>query len=181
MAGTGVIRRIGIGAAEAALGTLPAPGANINWGGEGWSDFTVIGDRNQGDLADLDEDAMNLSPFNESLVINPPLSQAPEDEIVFKNGMETFGFACYSIGLEALRLSSTTVVADNVVTEGLTLTKKSIAVEITGIAVHYFPATRIRITGFPAAIKTLAKLTFEATVFGTGEYPAGWAIHYFNG
>jgi len=171
MASTGTIRRIAFADAETAIPTLPALGGDIDWSANtGW---TTLGSIEDGDLADLDEDDIDVEDREEALTIDPPLRQNREGKIIFKNGADMFSFSCYSFNGEILALDSTTVRAGGVSQKVKTITYRACIVEITGIGVDYYPMVQVKIVGKPGGIKKLSKINFECEVFGTEQVPSG--------
>ena len=92
---------------------------------------------------------------------------------LFKNGIDTFGFTCYSADADVMSLSSTarTLGADS--EEGKVIAYRSAVIEVYGLGMDYFPKVRVRCTGRPGGPKTLRRITFEVKVFGGFGIPSG--------
>jgi len=182
MASTGTIRKIAFGAAaEQAMPSVPALGVDIDWSALSATWPYILGKiGDDGDMGDLDEDDIEITPREESLVIDPPLSQAPESDIMFKNCIEMFNFSTYTYNTDVLALSSTATEAAGVVEEGVVVTYRAAIIEITGIAIHYFPKCRVKISGIPAGIKKLAKINFECLPRKTATVPSGHKVKLFG-
>lgn len=177
MASTGTIRRIAFADAETAIPTLPAPGGNIDW--SALTSWTTVGRIQDGDIADLDEDSMDIGWREESVDIDPPLAQNREAEIPIKNGPDSLSFVSYSVSDAILALSSTAQASAGEVTEGVDVTYKAVIVEITGVGVDYFPNCRVKVTGRPGAIKKLAKIKFDVKVFAGQSLASGHKFKAF--
>lgn len=178
MASTGTIRRIAIAAAETAIPSLPALGSNIDW--SGLTSWETLGRIEDGDLADLDEDSMEISFREEGIDIDPPLAQNREAEILFKNGADGFNFVSYTFSDSVLALSSTASHASGETTEGVVITPKAVIVEITGRGVDYFPNCRIKVDGGPGGIKALRKVKFAVKVYAGASIPSGHKFKAFG-
>lgn len=179
MAETGTIRKIAFAAEASAVPTLPALGSNITYSSP-WN-TTIGGQPGASDDAYLAEDSIDVTPRNEEVVIDPPLAQNALEEIVIKNGIEMFSFACYSVSKEVFDLDCTASIASNVVEQGTTITYLACVIEITGKGILYFPKVRVKLKGVSGAVKELAAVQFEVKVFGTTTIPSGWQWHTFNG
>jgi len=181
MASTGTIRKIVFApASEVAKPTLPALGSNIDWDAIVATWPYVLGKLEDGDLGDLDEDTIEITPRHESILIDPPLAQNTEDEIIFKNGIELVTFTVYSFNNNLLGLSSTASHASGVVEEGLTITHRTMVIEVTGIGIHYFPKVRVKVAGMPGGVKELSKINFECPVRKTTSIPSGYQFKAFG-
>ncbi|MCC6490672.1 MAG: hypothetical protein IT364_24515 [Candidatus Hydrogenedentes bacterium] len=180
MSASGVIRKIAFAAdGTAPPSPTPAAGGLTTW--SSFTAFTTLGAIEQGDIADLDEDSIEVTPREEGIDIDPPLAQNREDEILFKNGADSFGFACYSVDENVYALSSTAQKSENEVEEGTAITYRAAIIEVTGKGYEYYPKVRVKVTGSPGGIKELRKVQFECKVFGTSSIPSGRKWIGFNG
>lgn len=170
---TSVVHRIMVHATEAAELPGPAPDRGSNYDaaalqGAGW--FT-IGSIQNGDDGDIDSETVERTNYNEGVSINPPGSQTRQGFIMRKSGVDELTFTAYDIDAGVFALDST--VAE--VTPGLgvyeqqgTQVYRSLAVEIDGLLVDWYPRVLLTITGDTAGYgpgdDAVGKLTFTAKV-----------------
>lgn len=181
MASTGPIIKIAFAPEGQAPGLRPSLGAKANYKDPSWDAWTTVGKIQAGDVADLDEDSIDSTPREESIDIDPPLSQNREDEILHKNGIDQVTFSIYSAGLEVMSLSSTSQIGEDEGQEGVDIAFKAMVVEIAGVGFDYYPRVRVKIAGAPGGIKSLRKYNFICKVFGTVQVPSGLKFLRHNG
>jgi len=169
---TSVVHRIAVHATEGTeLPPLPARGANFDVAtlqGAGW--FT-IGSIQNGDDGDIDSESVERTNYNEGVSINPPGSQTRQGFIMRKSGVDEFTFTAYDIDAGVFALDST--VAELAPGSGVyeqqgTQVYRSVAVEIDGLLVDWYPRVLLTITGDTAGYgpgdDAVGKLTFTAKV-----------------
>ena len=177
---TSIIYQIGIHAtAETAIPTAPAKYAHINLSGAG---FTVIGSRDRGDTADLDEDTLDLAFVRESVDIDPPLSLTAKDSILRKAGADSFEFVCYGGQEDLLALDSDISITSHVASFGTTRTKRAVIVEVNGLWVDYYPSCVITVKELPAGLTEggISRTKFSVRPLGTSTIGGGWQRKWFQ-
>jgi len=136
--------------------------------GAGW--FT-IGSIQNGDDGDIDSESVERTNYNEGVSINPPGSQTRQGFIMRKSGVDEFTFTAYDIDAGVFALDST--VAELAPGSGVyeqqgTQVYRSVAVEIDGLLVDWYPRVLLTITGDTAGYgpgdDAVGKLTFTAKV-----------------
>lgn len=150
MAGTSIINRIAMHATgETALPTLPAAGSNIavaTWTSAG---FETLGGRNsRGDDYDFDEESIDFINVTERFAdISAPLSDGIDDRILVSRKLEPLEFTLYDIDTALLSLDSAVDLTSSVITwdDPTAATKRTIAIEIHGKGIFYFPSCYVSI------------------------------------
>ena len=169
---TSVVHRIAVHAAEGTeLPPLPARGENFavaTLQGAGWF---CIGSIQNGDDGDIDSESVERTNYNEGVSINPPGSQTRQGFIMRKSGVDEFTFTAYDIDAGVFALDS--IVAEVTPGSGVyeqqgTQVYRSVAVEIDGLLVDWYPRVLLTITGDTAGYgpgdDAVGKLTFTAKV-----------------
>lgn len=176
MPSTGLVRKLAFAPEYTAPPTQPAEGGRIDWDNE--PNWDTVGTRDEGDIAELDVDSVSATPLEEVVTDNPPRAQMKKGEIVIKNGVESVSFALYDLSAAAHALVSTAFKRSHTqVSQDRTIAYKAMVVEIDGKGFDYYPRVRVKMTGRAAAVSGdggLHKMQYEAVVFGTDEYPAGY-------
>jgi hypothetical protein len=181
MAETNFINKIYIHATgETALPTLPSKGANIT----SYSGAVAIGSRQGGDGADLDSESVTVTLFDEFGEVMAPRSLTREDMLYFANGVDTVEFTAYDGSEALLTLASTFTVAANVLEPTAATTKRTVAIEVNGLWVDYFPSCVVAVTQFSGAYagdkSAVSKTTFTVRPCATMNQPGGWERHYYQ-
>lgn len=175
---TSVIHQIGIHAtAETPVPSLPPKGSHIDLATAG---FTVIGSRDAGADADIDEDSVEFPFTRTRVMVDPPGSQTAKDAIMRKNGVAPFEFVCYDASETLLELDSEISVAAHIGSMGTTTTKRAVIIEVSGLFVDYFPNCIIEIAGLPAGYNAISKTKVRVTPLGTATIGGGWQRHWFS-
>lgn len=177
---TSILYQIGIHTtAETSCPTVPARYSHMSLSGAG---FTVIGSRDRGDDADLDEDTVNLAFSREDVDINPPLSLTAKDSMLRKAGADVFEFVAYGGNEELMELDSDMSVASHVVSFGTTRTKRTVIVEVNGHWVDYYPNCVVKVTQIPAGLTEggVGRTRFSVRPLGTSSIGGGWQRKYFS-
>ena len=170
---TSVVHRIMVHATEGTELPTPRPARGANFAvatlqGAGW--FT-IGSIQNGDDGDIDSESVERTNYNEGVSINPPGSQTRQGFIMRKSGVDELTFTAYDIDAGVFALDST--VAEVVPGLGVyeqqgTQVYRSLAVEIDGLLVDWYPRVLLTITGDTAGYgpgdDAVGKLTFTAKV-----------------
>jgi len=174
---TSFIEAIGIAAAaEASIPTLPALNANI----ASWTGFTTIGSVAKSHDADLDEDTVGIAFFDEEGEVRPPIAMTRTDVVNFANGVDSIEFVCYD-GSEALfAIDSSISQASNVSTKTLTLTKRTVVIEVGGKWLDEFPNCKVAITQLTGGAKEVGKTHVKITCCAGASLPAGWERHEYQ-
>ena len=149
---TSVVHRIMVHATEACWLPDPLPNRGSNYDptalqNGGW--FT-IGSIQNGDDGDIDSESVERTNYNEGTSINPPGSQTRQGFIMRKSGVDEFTFTAYDIDSGVFALDST--VAEVIPGSGVyeqqgTQVYRSVAVEIDGLLVDWYPRVLLTITG----------------------------------
>jgi hypothetical protein len=156
MPGTSIINRIAMHAtASTALPTLPAAGSNIavaTWTSAG---FETLGGRNsRGDDYDFDEESIDFMNVTERFAdISAPLSDGIDDRILVSRKLEPMEFTLYDLDTAFLSLDSAVDVTSGVMTwdDPTAASKRTVAIEIHGKGVFYFPACYVSIKSIGGA------------------------------
>ncbi len=142
MASTSLVNKIGIHAtAETALPTLPgSSGSNI----ASWSGWSTLGSvSSQSDTADLDADSIDFDFVTEIAKIQAPRDLAVQERIMLQNYIDGFSFVCHDASEALLTLASHVSISSNQMTFSGTLTNRTIAIEVNGYFVDYFPSCAV--------------------------------------
>jgi hypothetical protein len=170
---TSVVHRIMVHATEATELPTPGPDRGSNYAaaalqGAGWF---CVGSIQNGDDGDIDSESVERTNYNEGTSINPPGSQTRQGYVMRKSGVDEFTFTAYDIDAGVFALDST--VAEVAPGSGVyeqqgTQVYRSIAVEIDGLLVDWYPRVLLTITGDTAGYgpgdDAVGKLTFTAKV-----------------
>ena len=181
---TSVVHRIAVHATEGTeLPPLPERGDNFAVATLQAAGWFCIGSIQNGDDGDIDSESVERTNYNEGVSINPPGSQTRQGFIMRKSGVDEFTFTAYDIDSGVFALDST--VAEVVPGSGVyeqqgTQVYRSIAVEIDGLLVDWYPRVLLTITGDTAGYgpgdDAVGKLSFTAKVMdydGTNDGKAG--------
>jgi hypothetical protein len=159
------------GSTPATQPAVPALGGHVTWATP-WL-VTLGGQPGVGHTIRLDTDSIMPKPFEDSVEDNAPLDQHALGEELFGNGISEVAFSTYSSFKAARLLSSTAVDTSGVVEEGLVWVYKSMAIEVTGLAVFYYPKVRVRLVKEGGTVKKPYGLSFVAKVFAAAAIPSG--------
>jgi len=175
---TSIIYQIGIHAtAETTVPSLPNKYSHISL--PGW---TVIGSRDRGDDADLDEDNVDIGLVREDVEINPPMALTAKDALLRKAGADSFEFVCYDGSEDLLELDSDISIAGNIASMSTTRTKRTVLIEVNGLWVDYFPNCVVRVSQMPTGIAEggISRTRFQVRPLGTSTIGGGWQRHWFQ-
>lgn len=177
---TSIIYQIGIHAtAETSCPVTPAKYAHMALAGAG---FTIIGSRDRGDDADLDEDTVDLGFVRENVDIDPPLSLTAKLSIMRKAGADSFEFVCYDGAEDLLELDSDITIAGNTAEMGTNRTNRTVVVEVNGHWVDYYPNCVVTVTQIPAGLTEggISRTRFQVRPLGTETIGGGWQRKWFQ-
>jgi|TARA_R110000787_G_scaffold146440_2_gene260166 hypothetical protein len=163
--------------ASTALPTLPASGSNIsvaNWGAAG---YVTLGGRNsRGDDYDFDEENVDFFNVEPNYVdISAPLSDGIDDRILLSRKLETISFQLYDVDQAMLALDSAVDITSQVMTwsDPSTLTKRSVAIEINGEGIWYFPSCVVSIQNIGGAVGDPVRTMLDVMPINTTALPNG--------
>jgi hypothetical protein len=177
---TSVVHRIAVHATEATAlpSGLPDRGSNYTAADFQNDNWFTIGSIQNGDDGDIDSESVERTNYNEGVSINPPGSQTRQGYIMRKSGVDEFTFTCYDVDAGVFALDSTVAevgTGTGIYEQQGTQVYRSIAVEIDGLLVDWYPRVLLTITGDTAGYgpgdDAVGKLTFTAKVMdydGTG-------------
>jgi hypothetical protein len=159
-------------AAETAAPTAPALGSNI----ASISGYTAIGSTARGDDANLDEESVDISFFDEDGEIMAPVSLTREDIVPMQNGVDSFGFTCYDATQAVLALASDIDTSGANSSKTLITVHRTVVIEVNGLLFDYFPNVKLGIVNLPAGIAAdgASKIEFVGKVCAGATIPGGW-------
>lgn len=158
--------------------TLPALGANFAWADdEDWAEVDAY--YADGDLGfEFEDDRVSISI---------PEVAKDLDLVSFRRGIKSITVPIAEFGETAWGLDAASSEDENdpIVTQGVTVTRKAVCLEIRGIALLYAPSCDIRVVGASGGVKTQTGLEIEITPLayldGSTVDENGFQVHRYNG
>jgi len=165
--------------AETAKPSIPALGAHF----ASMTAWTQFGSVARGDDADLDEDTVDFPLLDEWTMVKAPVSLAAQEHILKSVGATEFSFTAYDLSQAALQIASNVATATNTLTMTATTTKRTVLIEVNGLASLYFPKCVVTVGSIPFGISgdsAAARTTFTVKPEATSAIPGGVAIDFFQ-
>jgi hypothetical protein len=186
MAETSLINRIAVhAAAETALPTLPAKRANIAKSAWTTATFVTLGSimRGEGgDNADINDDSVEATTERVVEEIFQTRGLQREEINLLKNRIDTISIRCEDASAALFALASDITITSNVATFAKTLTYRTLAIEINGLFIDYYPKVAIFIenptAGFGEGGKGMT--TLVCMPVATTTVPAGWSRAWYQ-
>lgn len=184
MAETSLINRIAIHAtASSALPTLAAKGANIAKSAWTTATFSTLGSvQRGGDDADIMGDAIEATRERIVEEIMQTRGLQREDLILLQNRITEFVIPCEDVSEDIFTLASDITVASHEATHAAALTFRTVAIEINGLCIDYYPKCAVFIDGQAAGYGEGGKAVVNLICMpvATTSYPAGWSREWYQ-
>lgn len=185
MPGTNIINRIALHAtAETALPTLPAAGSNISTADWGTAGYVTMGGRNsRGDDYDFDEEEVNiLSVENNYADISAPLSDGLDARHILSRKLNDIELNLYDIDTAILSMDSAIDLTSSVLKwdDPTSPTYRSVAVEIYGEGIFYFPKCFVTLEEMNGSIGEAVRTKMVIKPVNTSSLPnGGWSYEEY--
>jgi hypothetical protein len=181
---TRVINRIAIHAtAETALPTLPAKRANIAKSAWTTATYKTLGSvARGGDDADINDESVEMTTERVVEEIFQTRGLQREDIILLKNRIDNFVITCEDASEALTLLASDISITSNKATFAATLTYRTVAIEVNGLFIDYFPKCAIFIENPSAGFGEDGKATLQLVCMpvATTTLPAGWNRQWYQ-
>lgn len=187
---TSVVHRISVFNADdfttaitAIRGATPAYGSNFTAATLKALGGFCIGSRDRGDDADIDSEAVEVTPIHEGVTIRPAGSINATKYITRHAGIETVAWIAYDVAQGVFELDSN-VTSDGVECQrDVTQVNRAIFIEYDGERIDCYPNVVLHITeepgGFGPGDDAVNKYGFTGQVLGTADIPSGQLkLHY---
>lgn len=184
MAETNLINRVAIHAtASSALPTLPAKGANIAKSAWTTATYSTLGSvARHGDDADITDDSVDATVERVVEEIMQTRGLQREDLILLQNRVSEFSIVAEDVSEDLMALASDMAVTSHVTDYAATLTFRSVAIEINGLRLDWYPQCAVFIDGESAGYGTdgKAKTTFIFMPVATTAAPSGRLRYHYQ-
>jgi len=129
--------------AETAHPAAAVKGANIAT----WTGYKVLGSTQCGNDIDLDATSVEISVERTLAMIEPTRSIQAEDIVLMKNKVASVAFSVYELGEDIFTLLSDWTVTSNVGQPSSTLAFRTLAIEVNGLLIDYYPKVALFLDG----------------------------------
>ena len=162
--------RVATAAEGTAKPSIPAAGTAVTFSGS-WTEFAT----------DLDDGDVTITPKRKKVLIEGPADSAPEDVVLYANGIESITFPGYQISSTAFSIDTAMTDSSGTVTAGTSDTKLAVCVEVRGVGFFYFPSCTIEWGPLKGNPRGLANMQYTVTPFQYSGYSRGYDWNISDG